>query len=119
MQDQIAELVPMAKILADRDIKKKLIGTVIQHADDARINPNGLEVRLGRRVLFQATGEEKDLGSGLFLKVLPGESVLISSYEDFDFRCETVHAILPWMQPDGIYHAYDYHDAGRHHAIQH
>jgi hypothetical protein len=29
------------------------------------------------------------------LKVLPGESVLISSYETFDFRTETVHALFP------------------------
>ncbi len=89
--DRIA---PMAKILADREIRK-LIGAVIQHADDARINPNGLEVRLGRHVLFQSTGEEKELGTDMFLKVLPGESVLISSYETFDFRAETVHALFP------------------------
>lgn len=90
----MGSLAPMAKILADREIRK-LIGTVIQHADDARINPNGLEVRLGRHVLFQSTGEEKELGTDMFLKVLPGESVLISSYEIFDFRAETVHALFP------------------------
>ncbi len=85
---------PMAKILADREIRK-LISGVIEHADDARINPNGLEVRLGRHVLFQSTGEEKELGTDTFLKVLPGESVLISSYESFDFRPETVNAVFP------------------------
>jgi deoxycytidine triphosphate deaminase len=36
----------MAKILADRDINK-LLGTVILNADPERINPNGIEIRLG------------------------------------------------------------------------
>jgi deoxycytidine triphosphate deaminase len=94
MQKQVAGPGSMAKILADKDIKR-LTGTVIQRADDARINPNGIEIRLGKNILFQSTSEEKELGPGLFLKVLPGESVLISSYETFDFRTETVQKLFP------------------------
>src|SRR5229473_4766892 len=94
MPARIAELMPMAKILADRDIRR-LIGTVIINADENRINPNGIEIRLGKHVLFQSTDEEKELGPGVFLKVLPGESVLISSYEDFVFTRDAIHAVFP------------------------
>lgn len=84
----------MARILADKDIRK-LLGTVIQDADDKRINPNGIEIRLGKHVLFQSTDEEKELEPGMFLKVLPGESVTISSFERFDFTEETIDKIFP------------------------
>jgi len=85
---------PMAKILADRDIKR-LLGTVILNADEGRINPNGIEIRLGRHVLFQSTHEEKELEPGDYLKVLPGESVTISSFEEFVFTREAIHAVFP------------------------
>jgi deoxycytidine triphosphate deaminase len=88
------ELFPMARILADKDIEK-LLGTVIQNAEAKRINPNGIEIRLGRHVLFQSTDEEKELGPDMYLKVLPGESVTITSYEAVDFRGETVQRIFP------------------------
>jgi deoxycytidine triphosphate deaminase len=94
----------MAKILADNDIKK-LLGTVILNADERRINPNGIEIRLGRHVFFQSTEEEKELSDGTYLKVLPGESVIISSFEGLTFTRETVHRIFPgcdlmaWITP--------------------
>src|SRR5260370_14122728 len=94
MLDRIERAEPMAKILADRDIRR-LLGTVILGADDAPINPNGLEVRLGKHVLFQSTDEEKELGPGMFLKVLPGESVTISSYEGFVLTKDAIHKVLP------------------------
>jgi deoxycytidine triphosphate deaminase len=84
----------MAKILADKDIRK-LIGTVILNADEQRINPNGIEIRLGKQVLFQSTDEEKELGPGLYLRVLPGESVTIASYEDFVFTRDAIDKIFP------------------------
>jgi deoxycytidine triphosphate deaminase len=84
----------MAKLLADRDIRK-LLGTVILDADEARLNPNGIEMRLGRHVCFQSTGEERELDPGSFLKVRPGESVLISSYEDFRFTRQAIHQVFP------------------------
>lgn len=84
----------MARILADKDIKK-LLGTVILNADEQRINPNGIEIRLGKHVLFQSTDEEKELAPGMFLKVNPGESVIISSLERFDFTSETIGKIFP------------------------
>jgi len=83
-----------ARILADKDIRK-LLGTVILDADEERINPNGIEIRLGKHVLFQATDEDKELGPGMFLKVLPGESVTIASFERFDFREDAVHKVFP------------------------
>jgi deoxycytidine triphosphate deaminase len=94
MTNLIVEPVAVAKILADKDIRK-LLGTVILNADAQRINPNGIEIRLGKHVLFQSTDEEKELTTGTFLKVLPGESVTISSYEQFDFRKETIGKSFP------------------------
>jgi len=84
----------MAKILPDKEIRK-LLGAVIIDADPNRINPNGIEIRLGKHVFFQSTEEEKELGSGNFLKVLPGESVIISSFEQFDFRKEAIDRVFP------------------------
>lgn len=91
---QSLEVCRVAKILPDREIKK-LIGTVILNSEPDRINPNGIEVRLGKYVLFQSTDEERELGSGSFLKVLPGESVTISSFEQFDFRKEAIQKVFP------------------------
>jgi deoxycytidine triphosphate deaminase len=88
------EELPVAKILADKDVRR-LIGTVIFDADESRINPNGIEIRLGKHVLFQSTDEEKELEPDMFLKVLPGESVTISSYERFDFHKEAIAKVFP------------------------
>lgn len=84
----------MSKILADHDIKR-IINKVILNADSKRINPNGIELRLGRSVYFHSTGEESELGSESFLKVSPGETVIISSFETIDFRAKTVNEIFP------------------------
>ena len=84
----------MAKVLADKDVKK-LLGIVILNADEKRINPNGIEIRLGKHVLFQSTDEEKELRPGTFLKVLPGETVTISSFEDFVFTREAIEKVFP------------------------
>jgi len=84
----------MAKILADKGIRN-LIGSVLTDAEEELLNPNGIELRLGEHVLFHSTGEEKKLGPGMFLKVSPGENVVISSIESIDFRAEIVQQILP------------------------
>lgn len=84
----------MAKILADRDIRK-LLGKVLIDADEKRINPNGIELRLGKHVHFHSTGEEKELGEGFFLRVNPGEALSISSLEKIDFGTDTVNNIFP------------------------
>ena len=84
----------MAKILPDREIRK-LLGTVILNADENRINPNGIEIRLGKHVLFHSTDEEMELIPGKFVKVRPGESITISSYETFVFNREAIHKVFP------------------------
>ena len=53
------EEVSVAKILPDKEVRK-LLGTVILNADESRINPNGIEIRLGKSVLFQSTDEERN-----------------------------------------------------------
>lgn len=84
----------MAKILADHEIKK-LLGSALVDAEEQHINPNGIELRLGKHIRFHSTGEKRELSSGLFLKVSPGETVVISSLEKIDFTAETVQAIYP------------------------
>jgi len=93
-QTQSEKECAVAKILADKDVRR-LLGTVIFNADESRINPNGIEIRLGKHVVFQSTDEEKELGPDTFLKVLPGESVLISSYETFDFHRPAIEEVFP------------------------
>jgi deoxycytidine triphosphate deaminase len=94
MQPGTQEELRVAKILADHEVRK-LLGTVIVNADEKRINPNGIEIRLGQRVLFHSTDEEKELGPDMFLKVSPGETVTISSYETFYFTKEAIAKVFP------------------------
>ena len=91
----------MAHILADKDIKH-IIGRVLVDADEEFLNPNGIELRLGKHVRFHSTGEEKDLGPGMFLQVSPGETVVISSLETIDFAAETVRSIMPNVMLMGL-----------------
>lgn len=84
----------MARVIPDTEIQK-LIGVVLLDADSGRINPNGIELRLGKLVHFQSTDEDKDIRPGNFLKVIPGESVIIASFETVDFRRETVRKVYP------------------------
>lgn len=84
----------MDRILADKDIKR-MIGRVLINADEKLLNPNGIELRLGKDVRFHSTGEEKELGPGMFLQVSPGETVVISSFEAIDFTAETVRSVMP------------------------
>jgi len=91
----------MAKILADRDINN-LIGSVLIGAEERYINPNGIELRLGEHVHFVATGESKKLKPNLFLRVDPGESVIISSLEKLDFTKEAVQKLYPGKMLMGL-----------------
>jgi len=84
----------MATILPDRDIKK-IIGTVLVDANPDLVNPNGIELRLGKHIHFHSTGEERDLEPGKYLKVNPGETVSISSIEIIDFKATTIQQIFP------------------------
>lgn len=81
-------------ILPDRDIRR-LLRDVIAGGDPNLINPNGIELRLGKSIRFLSTGEEKELEPDQFLKVCPGETVPISSLEKIDFSRETVQIHFP------------------------
>jgi deoxycytidine triphosphate deaminase len=50
---------------------------------------------LGEAVRFHSTGEEKELQAGQYLKVSPGETVVISSLEQIDFTSATVRKHFP------------------------
>ncbi len=84
----------MARILADRDIKR-MLGRVLVDAEETLLNPNGIELRLGKHVRFHSTGEEKELSPGMFLQVNPGETVIISSLETIDFTADSVRSVIP------------------------
>lgn len=84
----------MAKLLADKDIER-LIGVAIINAKPERLNPNGIELCLGKSVHFLSTGEEMDLAPGMYLKVSPGETVTITSMESLDFTSAAVKKIFP------------------------
>ena len=84
----------MAKILPDKEIKK-LMRTVLIGAEESQLNPNGVELRLGTKVKFQSTGEQKTIGNDKFLRVAPGESVTITSLEEIDFSSTTVQKFFP------------------------
>jgi deoxycytidine triphosphate deaminase len=87
-------LVPMATFLSDREIKK-LLGDVIKGASENLVSPNGIELRLGNKVRFITTGEEKKIADGHFVKVHPGENVIIVSIETLDLTKATVQKHFP------------------------
>lgn len=85
----------MATILNDSEIKK-LLGNVIYDGSDECIRPNSYIIRLGSVGEFINTGKEFTLGkSKKGIKVLPGHSVALTSFETLDFSRETVHKIYP------------------------
>jgi deoxycytidine triphosphate deaminase len=94
----------MAKTLPDKEIRR-LLADVISGGDPDLVNPNGIALRLGTHVRFLSTGEDMELSPGHFLKVCPGETVLISSLERIDFTRETVQKYFPnsmlmgWISP--------------------
>jgi hypothetical protein len=57
--------------------------------------PVALRFALAGCVLFHSTDEERELGPDMFLKVLPGESVTISSYEKFVFTKDAIGKLFP------------------------
>jgi deoxycytidine triphosphate deaminase len=95
----------VAKILSDREIKNLLASDIVKGADEKCINPNGIALRVGRHVRFISTKEDKELSPGKYLRVIPGETVLIASLESIDFRAQTVHqhfencALMAWISP--------------------
>jgi len=84
----------MARILADREIKK-LIGDVLINADERLLNPNGIELRLGHEIRFLSTNEKRPIPAGHFVVVHAGEAVMISSVESLNFNKKTVHKHFP------------------------
>lgn len=94
----------MSKLIPDQKIRQ-LIGSVLIDADESYINPNGIELRLGRHIYFHSTNEEFELEHDQFLVVGPGENVIISSFETVDFSESTVQQHFPdcmlmgWVTP--------------------
>lgn len=84
----------MAEILPDNQLRS-ILGKVIVNGDETLINPNGIELRVGKTVFFHSTDEEYQFEEGTFLKVKPGETILFTSFETIDFTDETVAKLFP------------------------
>ena len=84
----------MANILPDTKINE-LLGTVLLNTQPEFIRSNSVKLRLGSRVKFLSTDETFDIAEDCFLRVLPGESVIIKSLEVVDFSAETVKNHCP------------------------
>jgi len=84
----------MARILPDRDVKK-LLSCCIIGGLESQLNPNGIELRLGKHIRFLSTGEEREIPEGHFVKIAPGENVIISSLEKIDFSKEATAKVFP------------------------
>lgn len=80
----------MAQILSDKQIKE-VIGEVIVDGNENLLNPNSIELRLGKYIYFHSSDEERILDEGNFVQIMPGETMTFSSYETIDFRKETVN----------------------------
>ena len=86
----------MAQLLPDKEIRKILSSIIVgDKGRNIKINPNGVELRLGNAVRFLATKEEKKIPKGHFLKINPGESVIVSSKEKIDFSSAALEAEYP------------------------
>jgi deoxycytidine triphosphate deaminase len=113
----------MGRKLSDKEISK-LLTDVIRDGTEALLNPNGIELRLGNRVRFLSTSEEKEVPPEHCIKVRPGEMVMVNSLEILDFSKETVQRHFPgcmlmaWITPtttmvrEGILNAATKVDAG-------
>lgn len=94
----------MAKVLPDREIKLLLGKAIIDGAPEC-IGVNSYEVRLGKKALFYATGEEVSIPPGSYLEIDPGDLVAVESLEKVDFSQNIVktldkpHGIFAWITP--------------------
>jgi len=79
----------MARILPDREIRP-LLERVIIGASAECVRSNSYELRLGRKVKFDSTGEETEIPEGHFLEIQPGDFVTVSSLEKLNFTREAL-----------------------------
>ena len=88
----------MAELLNDHEIKK-ILGSVIKEGDERSVRPNSYVLRLGPTGEFLTTGKEFNLGPAPSekkgIKVSPGQSVALTSFERIDFTRETVEKHFP------------------------
>jgi len=92
----------MATILNDEQIKR-LIGEIIINGDESCIRPNSYILRLGSHGEFLNTGKEFELGvKKKGIRLPPGNSVGLTSYETLDFRREKIHVLFPGKDLHGI-----------------
>src|SRR2546423_14963822 len=105
MEDgSVIKCAAMARKLSDKEISD-LLEDVIQGGSKDLLNPNGIELRLGDNVRYLSTSEQMKVPPGHFIKVRPGEMVMVNSLEKLDFSTETVQKHYPgsmlmaWVTP--------------------
>ncbi len=85
----------MATILSDKELKK-LLGNVIVDGDVSCLRPNSYILRLGKTGEFLNSGKEFYIGKKKKgIRIQPGHSVAVTSYETIDFSRETIQKIFP------------------------
>jgi len=85
----------MATVLNDIELKK-LFGTIILKGDESCLRPNSYILRMGDRGEYLNTNKKFSIGDEKQgIKIPPGHSVGLTSYEDIDFTREKVHKIYP------------------------
>lgn len=85
----------MAMLLSDKELKA-LLGKVIVGGDASCVRPNSYILRLGSKGEFLSSNKEFDLGKKKKgIRLQPGHSVAVTSYEELDFSRETVRKIYP------------------------
>lgn len=88
----------MAVLLNDLEIRR-ILGTVIKDADKDSVRPNSYVLRLGSVGEFLTTEKQFELGreqgNKKGIKVSPGESVALTSFEEIDFTRDTVQDYFP------------------------
>ena len=87
----------MATLLNDSELKK-LLGTVIIDGKESCLRPNSYILRMGETGEFLNTGKNFTIGDKKEkggIKIQPGHSIGLTSYEKIDFTRETVRKLYP------------------------
>ena len=92
----------MPSILCDKDLIK-LLGSVIIGGEEENLRPNSYVIRLGTEGEFLNAEKEFQLGKQKKgIKISPGHSVAVTSYETLDFSREAVQNIFPDCDLHGL-----------------
>lgn len=85
----------MSTVLQDSQLRK-LIGSILVDAEESCICAATIVLRMGSQFQFEITREKHNLNDEKpYLKIRPGETVYVTSFEKIDFSEETVQKSYP------------------------